>query len=136
VADDRSAGYWAAAADHVLALARCSNCQRFSVAPDVVCSSCQCADPRFSFVAVSGGGVVRSWTVLHDSFLPGFGDDLPFVLVDVELDEQADLRLIGRLLDGPEAGVQLGDRVSVAFEDLTEDVSVPAFTLARTGARP
>ncbi len=40
---------------------------------------------------------------MHQSFLPGFDDLLPFVLVDVELDEQADLRTIGRLLDGPDA---------------------------------
>ena len=36
---------------------------------------------------------------MRQSFLQGF--DVPFVLVDVELVEQADLRLIGRLLDGP-----------------------------------
>ena len=40
---------------------------------------------------------------MRQSFLPGFDDDLPFVLVDVELEEQADLRMIGRLLDGPDA---------------------------------
>ena len=32
---------------------------------------------------MSGRGVVRSWTVVRQSFLPGF--DVPFVLVDVEL---------------------------------------------------
>ena len=37
---------------------------------------------------------------MRQSFLPGF--DVPFVLVDVELLVQADLRLIGRLVDGPD----------------------------------
>ena len=54
----------------------------------------------FEFTAVSGRGIVRSWTVVRQAFLPGFDSDLPFVLVDVELVEQEELRLIGRLLDG------------------------------------
>jgi hypothetical protein len=86
------------------------------------------------FEPVTGNGMIRSWIVLHDSFLPGFADDLPFVLVDVELDEQRDLRMIGRLLDGPNIALHIGDRVAVAFEDLNDAVSIPAFELARTEA--
>ncbi len=81
---------------------------------------------------MSGAGVVRSWTVMHQSFLPGFDEDLPFVLVDVELAEQKDLRLIGRLVDGPDAPLQIGSHVQVTFEDLRPGISVPAFEL--TGA--
>ena len=71
--------------------------------PDLVCPHCGSTDPGFTFTQVSGGGSVRSWTVVRQSFLPGFDDDLPFILVDVELDEQPDLRMIGRLMDGPDA---------------------------------
>ena len=135
VPDERSQGYWDAAADHVLAVARCSVCGKFSIPPDVVCQHCHSTEPDFHFVPVSGRGVVRSWTVMHQSFVPGFDDLVPFVLVDVELDEQADLRTIGRLLDGPEAldgpdaPLEIGTRVVVAFEDLAPGISVPAFTL-------
>jgi uncharacterized OB-fold protein len=86
------------------------------------------------FEPVKGGGAIRSWIVLHDSFLPGFADDLPFVLVDVELDAQPDLRMIGRLLDGPNMALHIGDRVELAFEDLDDAVSIPAFELAHTQA--
>ena len=71
---------------------------------------------------------------MRQAFLPGFEDDLPFVLVDVELVEQKELRLIGRLLDGPDAvdaGLHVGDTVVVGFEDLAPGVSVPAFELSR-----
>jgi uncharacterized OB-fold protein len=73
--------------------------------------------------------VVRSWTVVRQSFLPGFDDDLPFVLVDVELAAHPHLRLIGRLLDGVEAPLVLGAAVEPAFEDVTAEVAVPAFRL-------
>jgi uncharacterized OB-fold protein len=132
VPDDRSRPYWDAAAEHVLAVARCSVCDAYSIPPDVVCPHCHSTQPDFTFVPVSGRGVVRSWTVMHQSFVPGFDELIPFVLVDVELEEQRDLRTIGRLLDGPDAPLALGARVAVAFEDLAPGVSVPAFELVPT----
>ena len=132
VPDEQSAGYWAAAAQHVLALARCGRCGRFTHPPGVVCPHCLSTDPDFTFVPVDGRGTVRSWTILHDSFLPGFAAELPLVLVDVELDAQADLRLIGRLVDGPDAPLHLGDRVVTVFDDLADGVSVPAFARETT----
>ena len=38
--------------------------------------------------------------------------------------------MIGRLLDGPDAPLRIGARVSVGFEDLPSGQSVPAFALA------
>ncbi len=128
VPDERSREFWAAAAEHSLVLARCARCATFSHPPDVVCPHCGSSDPAFEFTLVDGSGTVRSWTVMRQSFLPGF--DVPFVLVDVELSVQADLRLIGRLLDGPDAPLRLGAPVRVAFEDVAPGVAVPAFALS------
>lgn len=128
--DEQSAPFWAAAANHVLTLARCARCGRLSLPPDVVCPHCGTADPAFEFTPVSGRGTVRSWTVVRQAFLPGFDDDLPFVLVDVEIAEEPGLRLIGRLLDGVDAPLAPGDAVTVAFEDVAPGVAVPAFELA------
>ncbi|MGV0050207.1 Zn-ribbon domain-containing OB-fold protein [Mycobacterium colombiense] len=129
IPDETSAAFWSAAADHVLTVARCARCGQFSVPPDVVCPHCHSTDPGFEFTPVSGRGVVRSWTVVRQAFLPGFDDELPFVLVDVELAEQAGLRLIGRLLDGVDAQLRVGDAVTVGFEDLAPGVAIPAFEL-------
>jgi len=129
VPDDQSAPFWAAAAEHVLTLARCSGCGAYSLPPDVVCPHCGMTDPAFVFTPVRGDGTVRSWTVVRQSFLPGFDRDVPFVLVDVELAAQPGLRLIGRLLDGPDASLQVDAAVRVAFEDVAPGVAVPAFLL-------
>lgn len=130
VPDEASAPFWAAAAEHLLTVACCARCARFAVPPDIVCPHCHSTDPGFEFTPVSGRGTVRSWTVVRQALLPGFDDDLPFVLVDVELVEQDDLRLIGRLLDGPDADLRVGAAVTVGFEDLAPGVAVPAFELA------
>jgi len=128
VPDEQSAPFWAAAAEHVLVLARCSRCGDFNHPPDLTSPHCGSTDPAFVFTPVDGTGTIRSWTVMRQSFLPGFEE--PFVLVDVELQAQADLRMIGRLVDGPDAAINLGSAVSIAFEDIAPRVSVPAFTLS------
>jgi uncharacterized protein len=99
-----------------------------------VCPHCRHTDPAFSFEAVPQTGVVRSWTVVRRSFLPGFDADLPFVLADVAIDGTDDVRLIGRLVDAPvddsdgtDVAVLVGDAVSVVFEQLGDGVAVPAF---------
>jgi len=129
VPDEESAPYWEAAAAHVLALPRCSNCRAYSMPPDTVCPHCHSTDPRFAFEPVSGRGSVRSWTTVRQSFLPGFDADVPFVLVDVEVDEQPDLRLIGRLLDGPDVPLRIGAPVAVGFEERAPGIAVLAFEL-------
>ena len=125
--DERSAPYWAAAAEHRLVVARCPACGVLSLPPTLVCAGCGTvgADPEWA--EVSGRGTVRSWTVVRQSFVPGFDGDLPFVLVDVELPEQAELRLIGRYLDGVDAPLALGQAVEVGFEDVAEGVAIPAW---------
>jgi len=127
--DERSAPYWAAAREHVLVLARCGRCSQFSHPPDIVCPHCHHTDPQFGFEPVGGAGAVRSWVVIRQSFVPGFEADVPFVLVDVLIDEADEVRLIGRLLDGPDAPLSIGARVHLSFEDLTDEISVPAFEL-------
>lgn len=127
VPDAVSAPYWEAAARHELRLARCARCGAYSIPPEPTCEQCGSTDPQFSFQPVSGRGVVRSWTTVEQAFLSGF--DVPYVLVDVELAEQAELRLIGRLLDGPDTPLRIGVPVQVGFEDIADGVSVPAFTL-------
>jgi len=130
VPDELSSGYWDAAARGVLALPRCEVCHRYALPPTAVCPECGSTDPRFTVAEVAGGGTVRSWTVVRDTFLPGFADDVPYVLVDVELDAQRELRMIGRLVDGVDAPLHLDDRVRVVFDRIADDVAVPAFALA------
>jgi hypothetical protein len=129
VPDEVSAPFWEAAGRHVLVLAQCAACGTFTHPPDAVCRACGSFDAGFEFIEVDGVGTVRSWTVMRQSFLPGFDDDIPFVLVDVELAAASGIRLIGRLLDGPTAPLRAGAPVNLAFEDVAGGFSVPAFEL-------
>jgi uncharacterized OB-fold protein len=109
-------------------LARCSDCGAVNHPPDVTCPSCNSLDPRFTWERTNGSGRIRTWTVIRHSFLSGF--ELPFLLVDVELDEHPQVRLIGRLADGADTPLKLGDAVTLTFDDLAPGVAVPAFAMA------
>ena len=126
VPDAASAPYWAACAEHVLKLPRCSQCRTFAFPPDITCPNCRSLEPAYTYEEVSGRGTVRTWTVVRQSFLQGF--DTPFVLVDVQLDDHPQIRMIGQLVDGADTPLRLGDPVDLTFQDLAPGVSVPAFT--------
>lgn len=134
IPDELSAPYWDAARQHQLTAARCGRCENLVVAPAEICPVCGSTDPSFRFEPISGRGVVRSWAVVRQSFLPGF--EVPFVLVDVELAEQPDLRVVARLVDGSGAAPVLGSPVTVAFEDLPDGTTIPAFALATSPLDP
>lgn len=129
VPDEGSAPFWAATAAGRLELARCAACSAVVHPPVPVCPKCHSTEPDYSFQPVASTGTIRAWTTLRQPFLPGFAADLPIVLVDVAVDGLDDVRLIGRLLDGPEAELHLDDAVSLAFEHLEGGFAVPAFTL-------
>lgn len=129
VPDASSEPYWSAASEGHLVLPRCSQCQTSVFPPAPVCPHCGTTEPRYSYARVSGTGKIRSWTVVRDSFLPGFGTEIPYVLVDVQLDSEPHIRMIGRLLDGPDVELHVDARVGLGFETLDDDVAVPAFVL-------
>ena len=130
VPDEGSRPFWEAAASHVLAIQCCDNCGWYSYPPVMICPNCLSYERSFRYQPVSGRGTVRTWTVMRDAFLPGFRPDVPYVVVSVELEEQAGLKIVGRLVDGPEAPLAIGAPVEVVFDDVADGVSVPEFTLA------
>jgi uncharacterized OB-fold protein len=130
--DERSAGFWAALAEHRLVMRRCQKCGWLSYPPDVICASCLSPERAFDWQAVSGRGVLRSWTVVHTAFLPGFAPYVPYVVAAVELEEQPGLRLTARLAAPPGSGLpglEYGRPVETEFEDLSQGVTVPVFRL-------
>jgi len=129
VPDDTSAPFWEATAQGRLDLATCAVCGHHVHPPAPVCPACGTTEPAYVFRAVTDRGVIRSWTVLRQPFLQGFAEDLPIVLADVALDGTDDVRLIGRLVDGPMASIHIGDPVEVTFEHLADGSAIPAFAL-------
>ena len=130
VPDRYSEGFWQAAAEGRLALQRCDHCGHFAHPPVFVCPACLDPAASFSWEPVSGRGVIRTWTVMHMAFLPAFAAEVPWVIVQAELEEQAGLRYLANLLDGPSAELRIGAPVEVVFETLPGGMVLPQFRLA------
>jgi uncharacterized protein len=108
---ERTRDYWTAGADGVLRIARCAACGQFQHPPRPVCSRCRGRDIRSE--PVTGRGVVWSWTVNRYQWQKDMPP--PYVLAEVELVEQAGLRLLTNIVDCAIDDVGIGLAVEVCF---------------------
>jgi uncharacterized protein len=129
--DPESEGFWNAAAQHTLTVQRCDSCGRLAHPPVVMCPGCLSVNPQFTFVPVGTRGRIKTWTIMRDAFLPGFKGDVPWVIAEAELDAAPGIRMIARLVDGPEADLSSDVGVEFEFEDISEGFSLPVMRLVQ-----
>lgn len=115
--------FWEALKRHSLELQKCATCGKIRHYPRPVCD--KCFSMEVEWVKASGKGRVYSWTVSYHPFHPGFKDDIPYILVTVELDEG--VRMISQLKGAEAVEIKAGMPVEVFFEDVTEAIALPIF---------
>jgi uncharacterized protein len=123
--------YWAAASRGQLMLGACLPHGHLNFPPDVSCAIC--GSRQLSPRAVSGRGIVYSFTVVRQPFDAAFTDDLPYVIALVELPEQAGLRMLANIVDVDPDDISVGDSVHVTFESRGDQV-LPQFARDREPA--
>lgn len=128
VPDGDTRPYWDAAKEHRLAVQRCQDCGDTIFYPRSVCPACM--SDRIEWINASGRGVIYSYTVIHRA-PPGFGDSVPYVVALIDLVEG--VRLMSNVVN-PASDVRIGAPVEVVFDDVTPEVTLPKFRLARAEA--
>ena len=123
IIDPDTAPYWKAAKDHKLLLKRCSACGKAHFYPRELCPHCH-AD-TVDWIEARGTGSIYSFTVARRPAGPAFKPDAPYVVAIIELDEGA--RMMTNIVGCPPDSVKIGQRVSVVFEDVTDEISLPKF---------
>ena len=126
-----SAPYWEAARERRLEIQRCRTCRRWIHFPDVRCPAC--GSDRLAFERVQGTGVVSTFTVVHRTFVPGFGADGPYAVGWIDLDEQEGLRVFADLVDCAADDVHIGMRVEVVFTERDGWGPIPSFRPSTAG---
>ena len=121
--------YWQGCKRHELLMQRCKDCGTYCFPPMPMCHRCNSMNRGWA--RVSGKGKVYSWFVVHHATHPDFVDEVPYAVVLVELDEQADLRIPSNVVDCRIEDIQAGMPVEVVFEDVTDDISLPKFRPVR-----
>jgi uncharacterized OB-fold protein len=81
------------------------------------------------WVEMSGCGTIFSYCVMHLSLVAGFAP--PYVVADVELQEQRGLRITTNILNCAVQDVRIGMEVTVTFEDREAGVTLPQFEPAQ-----
>ena len=105
--------YWSEALEGKLVLQHCAACGEWTHFPMPRCTGCGSGTPTFQ--PVSGHGTVETFTVVHRSFVPGFGE-APYVLAWIALPEQAGLRVFGNITGCAPDAVHIGMGVTLWFE--------------------
>ncbi len=117
-----SEAFWTGGRDQKLMIARCGDCGRLHHPPLPICPHCQ--SWSVAPVPVSGEGVVVSYTINHQAWLPNM--QVPFAIAYVSLCEQSDVWLLSNIVDCRPDQVQIGMRVRCRFVQ-HEDVWLPVF---------
>ena len=122
--DDLTRPFWDAARERRLEIQRCSACGYYNHPPRPLCDACGLED--LAFEPVSGRGSIYSYTVMRQRNVKGFEDDVPYVNVIVELDEQPTLFMITYMPGSESDRVRIGQRVQVVYEE-RDGVVLPQF---------
>jgi uncharacterized OB-fold protein len=123
VDDEQTRPYWEGARRGELVLQRCARCHTFRWYPRPTCHGCWSLDAEWA--PVSGRGTVHSYVVIHHAFAPAFRDDLPYIVVVVDLAEG--VRVPATLKGCHPEAVRIDMPVHVRFERVSPEVTLPYF---------
>jgi uncharacterized OB-fold protein len=113
--DFDTAPFWQATADGHLQICRCQSCGYWHQPPLERCRRCAGAT---AFEPISGDGTIYTFIVQRQPAVVGYFDKVPYAVALVDLDEQAGLRLPGRVVGIDSDRVEIGMRVRARIEDL------------------
>lgn len=115
--DGDTAPFWNALAAGQLTMCRCGACRVWQQPPLERCRKCARGD-RIRTTQRPGNDLHVHLIVQRQPAVVGFFDQVPYAVAIVELDEQHDLRLPGRVVGIDVDDVAIGMRVRARIDDL------------------
>lgn len=119
--DEDAREFWEGAKNGRLMIQRCDDCGKFIFYPRAICP--HCFSERVRWIESAGKGSVYSYTVVYQ----GMGNrETPYAVGLIDLDEG--VRMTARIAGDPRR-IAIGSRVSVHFEQVDEELTLPCFHL-------
>jgi uncharacterized OB-fold protein len=125
VVDPGTEPFWRAAREHRLSIPRCRSCGKHHFYPRELCPHCHSDD--LEWTDVSGKGEIYTYTVARKPAGPVYAADVPYVIAMIALDEGP--RMLTNIVTDNVESVRIGARVSVSFDDVTAEITLPKFSL-------
>ena len=116
--------FWEAAKTGRLVLQYCADTKRFQHYPRPV--SIYTGSRNLTWREVSGKGFIYACTVIRVPG-PGLEGRLPLAVATVQLDE--DVHILGNILNAEQGAMKIEQRVELAWDPLSPDLSYPAFKI-------
>ncbi|KTR83501.1 hypothetical protein NS277_09080 [Novosphingobium barchaimii] len=126
--EDETRTFWDALREGRLMIARCGACGKVHYYPRPMCPSCWSED--VSLVEVTGRGTLYTWSTVFVNDLPPFNTKVPYVAAQVDLEEG--VRLTTMVVDAAPQDLEIGMKLQVVFEAISDDVTIPVFAPARS----
>ena len=129
--DHHTLPFWEACGEQRLTVQRCSNCGHAQHPPSPICSECR--HNEFEQVELNGKGTLYTFTAVHQPVT--YQEKLPFIIALVELDMAGTnctngIRMMTNIVDAEESELEIGQAVELAWEKMSDMVSIPRFKLA------
>jgi uncharacterized OB-fold protein len=122
--------YWEGCRSGELRLQRCTACGNCQFYPRIACSHCGATD--LAWQRASGRGHIASFTVVRRGITQAY--EAPYVVALIDLEEGP--RMMSTITGCDPESVRIGQPVSVAFEEWSEEVSLPVFIPSENGETP
>jgi uncharacterized OB-fold protein len=120
-----NAAFWQGCREHRLLLPFCRGCGKAHLPPGPVCPFCF-AD-EIEWRPAAGRGRISTWTRVHKAWFPAFAGEIPYNVVQVELDEGP--RLTSQLVGTGDEKIAIGARVKAVFTEVDADLTLHAFRI-------
>ncbi len=121
--------FWEGLRAREIRIQACLDCGHLRFPASRYCSNCR--GERTEWRSVDPVGEIESFCVFHKAYFPGFAEDLPYTVIQVQL--SCGIRLFSNPADvGP--AVEIGTPVRGVFEDVTDEVTLLKFAPERAGA--
>ena len=115
--------FWDACRRHEFLLPWCTHCHRAYLPPSPLCP--YCFEDQVQWQHASGRGVIASYVIVHQRWFPSFADDLPYNVVQVELEEGP--RLTSTVIGLSYDALHVGLPVHVEFDEVATGFVLPKF---------
>jgi uncharacterized OB-fold protein len=123
IPDQDSEPYWKALKNHSLTLQQCSKCNRLRFYPRAFCT--HCFSSEFEWVTTSGKGNIHTFSVIFRPGMASFRKEAPYILGLIDLEEG--VRMMSNIIDCAVEEVYIGMPVTVVYDDVTSEVTLPKF---------
>ncbi len=121
-ADNRP--FWEGCRVHELRFQRCKDCGHVRWPPSDLCPACHSTDS--GWLISKGTGRIYTFAVYHVAYHTAFTTNLPYAVAVVALDEGP--RLLTNIVDCQIDQIKCDMPVSVIWEDVNEEITLPKFT--------